>query len=324
MRRAVLTPIAVVLGASLALAGCASNGGTEPEPSDTTTDAQEPDATAPAVTSTLATDIPAEQLPTATGAFGDKPELGFPSQTHLADGALHVISEGDGAVVEAGDLLVANYLGQVWGGEVFDNSYDRGTPAAFPIGVGRVVTGWDQGLVGLKVGSRVLLSLPPDLGYGAAGNSGAGIGGEDTIVFVVDVVDTFGGDSAGQADAAPGEALPDGGAQVTGELGSPATLEIPEGTSEPTEQASFVLGTGSGPAVKAGDSVIVHYAIESFDENPGYSSWTNGTPEQLQVAAGSPLEELVGVPVGSRVVITVPKTDAQSAFVLVMDLIAAA
>lgn len=321
MRRAVLTPIALALGASLALAGCASTGGTEPSssPSDT---AASPQPSEPTAAPTLSAEVPAEQLPTATGEFGDKPEFTFPSDTHLADGALHVISEGDGAVVEAGDLLVADYLGQVWGGEVFDNSYDRGAPAAFPIGVGQVVTGWDEGLVGQKVGSRVLLSLPPSFGYGEGGNPNAGIEGTDTIVFVVDIVNTFGGDSAGQADAAPGEALPADGPQVAGELGAPATLTIPEGAALPTEQGHVLLGTGTGETLKSGDTFVAHYAIESFDENPGYSSWTIGTPEQISVAAGSPLEELVGVPVGSRVLINVPKTDTQAAFAIVMDVIA--
>ncbi|NLF05542.1 MAG: FKBP-type peptidyl-prolyl cis-trans isomerase [Actinomycetales bacterium] len=261
-------------------------------------------------------------MPTATGEFGDKPELTFPSETHLAEGALHVLSEGDGDVVEAGDLLLANYLGQVWGGEVFDNSYDRGEPSAFPIGTGYVVTGWDQGLVGLKLGTRVLLSLPPDLGYGASGNPNAGIGGEDTIVFVVDLVDSFGADSAAQADATPGEALPADGPQVEGALGSAATLTIPEGATEPTAQSSVVLGTGTGTAVADGDNVVVHYAIASFDEAEGYSTWDNGTPEQLIVGAGSPLEELVGVPAGSRVFINVPATESQAAWVAVMDIVA--
>ena len=320
MRRAALTPIALVLGASLALAGCATDGGSEPSPSaSTSTDEATSEPTAAA---TLSADVPADQLPTASGSFGEKPELSFPAEEHLSEGAVQVLSEGDGEVVEAGDLLLADYLGQVWGGEVFDNSYDRGAPAAFPIGKGYVVAGWDQGLVGQKVGSRVLLSLPPALGYGPTGNEGAGIGGEDTIVFVVDIVDTFGADAAGQADATPGDELPAEGPQVSGELGAPATLTVPEGAAEPSEQSSVVLAKGSGEEVKAGDSVVVQYVIESFDENPGYSTWDNGSPEQLQVAAQGPLAELVGVPVGSRVYIAVPKSEGQSAFVLVMDVVA--
>src|SRR5690606_12806515 len=136
VRRAVLSPIAVVLGASLVLAGC---GGSDSPSGDPT-----PSSAASEAPAEMSSDVPADQLPTASGAFGDKPELTFPGDEHLAEGAIHVLSEGTGDVVETGDLLLADYLGQVWGGEVFDNSYDRGTPAAFPIGVGAVVSGWDQ------------------------------------------------------------------------------------------------------------------------------------------------------------------------------------
>jgi peptidylprolyl isomerase len=64
-------------------------------------------------------------------------------------------------------------------------------PAAFQIGAGRVIDGWDQGLVGQKIGSQVLLVIPPELGYGANGNPDAGISGTDTLVFVVDILDAY-------------------------------------------------------------------------------------------------------------------------------------
>ena len=65
----------------------------------------------------------------------------------------------------------------------------RGAPAQFPIGAGQVIAGWDQGLVGKTVGSQLLMVIPPDQGYGAAGNAQAGIKGTDTLVFVVDILD---------------------------------------------------------------------------------------------------------------------------------------
>ena len=61
-------------------------------------------------------------------------------------------------------------------------------PAAFPIGTGSVIPGWDKVLVGVKIGSRVLMVVPPKQGYGKKGNSQAGIKGTDTLVFVVDVI----------------------------------------------------------------------------------------------------------------------------------------
>lgn len=97
--------------------------------------------------------------------------------------------EGEGPEVEKGDLLVADYLGQVYDGEEpFDDSYSRGEPAGFGIGIGQVVKGWDRALVGTTVGSRVVLAIPPALGYGKQGSPQAGIEGDDTLYFVIDVL----------------------------------------------------------------------------------------------------------------------------------------
>lgn len=99
-----------------------------------------------------------------------------------------VLVEGDGPAVEKGQTMAVNYLGQVYGGKKpFDESYSA-QPAAFPIGIGSVVEGWDQALVGLKVGTRVVLAIPPELGYGKGGNEQAGIKGTDTLYFVVDIL----------------------------------------------------------------------------------------------------------------------------------------
>lgn len=126
-------------------------------------------------------------LPTVSWQASGKPELTFPEGGAPSGLQVQVLEEGNGPVVEAGRTIVVHYLGQTWGGHVFDNSYDRGTTIDFPIGVGAVIGGWDKGLVGQNVGSRVLLSVPPEHGYGARGVPQAGIGGGDTLVFVVEV-----------------------------------------------------------------------------------------------------------------------------------------
>lgn len=127
-------------------------------------------------------------MPTVSGDFGRKPTLNFPDADAPADLHVTVLTQGDGQLVEAGDSVAVHYLGQVWGGKVFDNSYDRGQPLSFQLGVGMVIRGWDDGLTGQRVGSRVLLSIPPELGYGARGVPQAGISGGDTLVFVSDIV----------------------------------------------------------------------------------------------------------------------------------------
>lgn len=99
-----------------------------------------------------------------------------------------VLIKGEGPKVEKGQTITVDYLGQVYGGKKpFDESFSK-EPTSFPIGVGGVVKGWDQGLVGVPIGSRVILAIPPKLGYGKEGNKGAGIKGTDTLYFVVDIL----------------------------------------------------------------------------------------------------------------------------------------
>ncbi len=103
-----------------------------------------------------------------------------------------VLIKGTGPVVAAGQTITVHYTGVIWAsGKQFDSSWDRGQPIDFQIGVGKVIAGWDEGLVGQTVGSQVLLVIPPDKGYGSAGQSSAGISGTDTLVFVVDILDAY-------------------------------------------------------------------------------------------------------------------------------------
>jgi peptidylprolyl isomerase len=98
------------------------------------------------------------------------------------------IVQGTGAEVKKGQTLSAHYHGLLWKDcSIFDSSFRRGEPAAFEIGTGKVIKGWDDVLVGKKVGSRVLIVIPPKDGYGEAG-SPPKIAGTDTLVFVVDIV----------------------------------------------------------------------------------------------------------------------------------------
>ena len=130
----------------------------------------------------------ATPLPTVSGSKGTKPTLTFPDAEAPADLEIQVLDAGDGQIVEPGDTIVCNSLGQIWDGQVFDNSFDRGQPLSFQIGVGMVIRGWDEGLVGQRVGSRVLLSIPSELGYGSRGVPQAGIKGGDTLVFVTEIL----------------------------------------------------------------------------------------------------------------------------------------
>lgn len=102
---------------------------------------------------------------------------------------------GDGDTIAKGDTISVNYTGQIWGGKVFDSTAkhnDGGKPTQFAIGIGQVIPGWDKSLVGKKVGDRVVIVVPPSDGYGSAGQPKAGIKGNDTLVFVVDILADYG------------------------------------------------------------------------------------------------------------------------------------
>lgn len=94
---------------------------------------------------------------------------------------------GKGLEATAGKTVTMNYVGVSFSDkQQFDASWDRGQPLPFVLGTGNVIPGWDQGIVGMKVCGRRLLVIPPDLGYGAAGNGP--IKPNETLVFVVDLV----------------------------------------------------------------------------------------------------------------------------------------
>ncbi|MFK5635492.1 MULTISPECIES: FKBP-type peptidyl-prolyl cis-trans isomerase [unclassified Ornithinimicrobium] len=118
-----------------------------------------------------------------------KPEIDFPGDTPPSELVLDDLEVGTGTEATAGRTVSAHYVGVAWStGEEFDASWNRGEPLDFTVGVGQVIQGWDQGLLGMKVGGRRKITIPPHLGYGDRGAGGAIKGGE-TLIFVVDLVD---------------------------------------------------------------------------------------------------------------------------------------
>lgn len=118
-----------------------------------------------------------------------KPEVDFPGEVPPPDLVVEDIAVGDGAEAVAGSTVTAHYVGVAHStGEEFDASWDRGTPLDFRLGAGQVIRGWDEGIVGMRVGGRRRLVIPPHLAYGDRG-VGRVIKPGETLVFVVDLVD---------------------------------------------------------------------------------------------------------------------------------------
>ncbi|WP_214367985.1 FKBP-type peptidyl-prolyl cis-trans isomerase [Pseudonocardia sp. H11422] len=118
-----------------------------------------------------------------------KPEIDPIDGPPPTDLLVEDIQAGEGAEATAGSRVSVHYVGVAHStGEEFDASWNRGQPLEFALGAGQVISGWDQGVQGMKVGGRRRLVIPPQLGYGDRGAGGVIKPGE-TLIFVVDLLD---------------------------------------------------------------------------------------------------------------------------------------
>jgi peptidylprolyl isomerase len=121
-------------------------------------------------------------------SFDDRPEIDFPGGEPPTDLQITDLRMGDGAEATSGATVSVHYVGVAFStGEEFDASWNRGQPLNFRLGAGQVISGWDQGVAGMKVGGRRKLVIPPHLAYGDRGAGGVIAPGE-TLIFVVDLL----------------------------------------------------------------------------------------------------------------------------------------
>lgn len=131
---------------------------------------------------------PKSGLPTVTRASDGKPSISKPEGTPSKSLISQPVIEGTGKTVEKGQKVTVQYSGWLWtdNTKTFDSSWGK-QPFSFTVGGGEVIKAWDEGFVGKKVGSQILLIVPPDKGYGANGSPPT-IPGNSTLVFVVDIL----------------------------------------------------------------------------------------------------------------------------------------
>lgn len=245
---------------------------------------------------------------TAGTKFGEKPTVAKGSGDPSKDLAVKTVIAGGGATVVENDYIQANYLGQVWDtAKVFDNSYDRKTSLVIQLAQGGIIDGWRYGLVGKKVGSRVEMSVPPTWGYGTQGNTQAGIKGTDTLVFVVDIQNTFSATSSAKGkDVAQNDAaLPKVGTNTDGKAPS---IDVPKATAPTKLVANYVI-EGDGDEVAADSSVLVQYKGVLWDTGKEFDSTYSRnslTSFSLQQVVKGWAQGLTGKKVGSRVLIVIP------------------
>ncbi|MFE5796310.1 FKBP-type peptidyl-prolyl cis-trans isomerase [Streptomyces sp. NPDC056503] len=247
---------------------------------------------------------------TAGEKFGEKPTLAKGEGDPPKELKVNVISEGDGPVTKDGDALQVNYLGQTWDSTTpFDNSFDRGEPFTLTLGAGQVIKGWDQGLKGQKVGSRVEIGIPPELGYGEKG-SPPSIKGGATLVFVVDILKatTIPKSAEGTVVAQENKDLPKVGTNTDGKAPS---LTVPKAAAPKALVSNYVI-EGKGEAVKATDTLTVQYQGVLWKDGKKFdSSYDRGAPATFPLANVIPgwSKGLEGKKVGSRVLLVVPPAD---------------
>ena len=145
-------------------------------------------ASTPLTTATGAVVPPKAGLPTATVNGAKAANIAVPQTPAPTELIIQPLIKGAGSIVKTGQTIKVNYTGVLWkDGKKFDASADHGSAFDTPIGSGQVIAGWDKGLVGQTVGSRILLVVPPAEGYGTKGSPPL-IGPTDTLVFVIDIL----------------------------------------------------------------------------------------------------------------------------------------
>ncbi len=263
-------------------------------------------------------------VPTVTGSFGQTPTITFPSGSPPSNLQVHVLVQGRGPKVQSGTLLVANYLGQIWGGKVFDSSYARKLASAFPIGVGKVIPGWDKTLVGVRAGSRLLLIIPPVDGYGAQGSSSAGITGTDTLAFVVDVIASYSSTAEGQRAVGTMHSTVNG-LTVVWPAHSVPTVHVTGTPIIPKTPTVTILSRGRGAPLKPGLVVLQYVVVNPKTGKTVSSTWKIGIPDAEPVgnpSEPSVLDKFLGIPVGSRVLLAVPKSSSGGPYMFAVDIVA--
>ena len=226
-------------------------------------------------------------------------------------------------MVKKGQLLVANYLGQLWNGKVFDSSFARHVASSFPIGVGKVVLGWDKALVGVHAGSRLLLVVPPVDGYGSAGQPTGGIPANATLAFVVDVIGSYSASTTPPPGTVPVHTSVDGVA-VSWPPGGLPVVHVSKGYVAPKTPTVTVLSRGTGRPVTSGLVVLQYVVVNTKTGKVVDSTWQTGWPDGENAgikAMPSLLDKLVGLPVGTRVLLRTTKS-SQGTFVFALETLA--
>lgn len=197
-----------------------------------------------------------------------------------------IVEEGSGESPEPGDVVAVHYTGTLTDGTTFDSSYQRGEPIKFPVGIGQVIPGWDEGISLLSEGAQARFVIPPELAYGEQGAGGV-IPPNATLIFDVELV---------SVEPGPPEA--------------PTEVSEADYTTTDSGLKYYDLEEGSGESPEEGQQVSVHYTGWLEDGTLFDSSLLRGEPFTFTLGAGQVIpgwdEGVASMNVGGRRQLVIP------------------
>ena len=289
--------ISIIAIATLLLAGCAS---AETGPKDYAALAAGLEAGCEAHETGAGADLVSSE-----GEIGEFPTVSFPYPISGEGVETKILIEGDGGAVLGAQRVALHYAGyNAATGEMFQASSFEGDDYVFQDLLAGNTPDFCKALTGVNVGSRVAVLLDPAAAHQGAGIASLGIGQDQGVLFVFDIVEAF---------------LPRAnGAAQSAEAGMPTVILAPQGqpglqipaTEAPSEFRRTVLIEGGGEEIAIGDSVVVHYTGWTWEGEQFDSSWDREAPAVFTVSSDSLIEGFVqaleGVTVGSQVIAVIP------------------
>ena len=289
--------LVALLGILPLLLGLAACGDEEKDPSSSPS------------TPTSSTTVSADGIDavSVSGEFGTEPEVKWNSPVDIDELESKTLIEGTGEKLAAGDLAVLNlWVGNGSSEKLAYSSYTEDAPEAVKLDDAQLVKAIYTGVVDHTVGSRVEVVAPPEDTFGEQGNESLGIGPDDNLVFVVDIMDKVLTEPSG-ADQEP----PAGAPKLELKDGVPTGFDFSDSPETPSDKLQVItLIKGTGTTVAKGDTAIMNYLGSVYGGKEVFDESYSRDPFTTPIGTGSVIpgwdQGLAGVPVGSRVLLVIP------------------
>lgn len=258
-----------------------------------------------------------DQTTVSGGSATEAPKVEVkPKPLKVTETQTRVLKAGDGPVVKGDEIVSLNYvLLNGKDGSQLDTNFGK-QKLGLNLGDKNLLPGIKKGVANQKVGSRILVAMPPKDAFGEQGNAQIKVAKDDTVVFLFDVVSATTPLKSAEGKAVnPPKNLP----SVKVQDGKPATITIPKGQKPPKDTVSQLLVEGTGPKVTAGQTIRVTYTGALWKNGKVFDSSANSPQGYFETVIGQKQvitawdKELVGQTVGSRVLLVVPPKDGYGA-----------